>query len=192
VSGLGTRQEVEIKLRLDDAATGRRLLRKAGFRVSRRRAHEGNVVFDTPEHAFQARGMLLRLRRYGRDSTLTFKGPATTGKHKSRCELETSVHDPDTLENILLLLGFIPAFWYEKYRTEYLRKNCGVMATLDETPIGVFIELEGEASAIDRVAEHLGFTEHAYITDSYAGLYMSFRRRKGGAADRMVFRSGQV
>jgi len=136
--------------------------------------------------------MLLRLRRYGRDSTLTFKGPATPGKHKSRRELETSVHDPDILENIFLLLGFIPTFRYEKYRTEYLRTNCGVVATLDETPIGVFIELEGEGSTIDRVSRQLGFTELAYITDSYAGLYISYRRRRGGAADRMVFRSGQV
>ncbi len=192
MSGSGSKQEVEIKLRLDSAAEGRRLLYKAGFRVSRRRAHEDNIVFDTPEHTFRSRGLLLRLRRCGRQFTLTFKGPATTGKHKSRRELETSVHDPDTLEDIFLLLGFIRVFRYEKYRTEYLCRNCRVVATVDETPVGVFIELEGEPSAIDRIAERLGFKEVDYITESYADLYQSFRRRSGSVADRMVFRRGRV
>ena len=192
MSGPGARQEVEIKLRVDDAPTGRRLLRQAGFRVSRRRAYEDNLLFDTPERALRSQGVLLRLRRSGPHSTLTFKGPATAGKHKSRLELETTVASASTLQDILILLRFAAVFRYEKYRTEYRCKYYRVLATLDETPIGVFIELEGKPLWIDRTARRLGFGEVSYITDSYAGLYQTSRKPREGKAWAMVFPSVRV
>ena len=42
-------QETEIKLAVKDARSARRLLRTAGFVVSRPRVFEANTVFDTPE-----------------------------------------------------------------------------------------------------------------------------------------------
>jgi adenylate cyclase class 2 len=182
VSTPGSRQEVEIKLRLADAATGRRLLRKAGFRVSRRRAHEDNLLFDTPARALRAKGAVLRLRRCGRQATLTYKGPASVVRYKSRLELETSVADASAAERILALLGFVIVFRYQKYRTEYQGGHSGVLATLDETPVGVFIELEGRPRSIDQAARRLGFKEVDYITYSYASLYQSARKAEARRA----------
>jgi adenylate cyclase class 2 len=187
MSGPAGRQEVEIKLGLRDAATGRRLLRKAGFRVSRRRRHEDNLLFDTPDRAFRSEHIVLRLRRCGRQATLTCKGPAVIAKHKSRLELETTVADASAMQNILGMLGFTTVFRYEKYRTEYRCKYCSVLATLDETPIGVFIELEGRPQGIDRAAKRLGFEQVHYITDSYASLYRSTPNLRRRRADAMVF-----
>jgi len=59
---------------------------------------------------------------------------------------------------------------------------------LDETPLGVFLELEGPARWIDRTARALGFSESDYITDSYAELH---RRSRGGEAGDMVFAKGR-
>ena len=42
-------QETEIKLAVKDARSARRLLREAGFVVSKPRVFEANTVFDTPE-----------------------------------------------------------------------------------------------------------------------------------------------
>ena len=49
-------------------------------------------------------------------------------------------------------------------------------AELDETPIGDFLELEGERRAIDRSARLLGYGPADYIARSYGALYMEHRR----------------
>ena len=183
----GLLRETEIKLSLASADQGRRLLRHAGFRVHRRRVHEQNVVFDTPDQALRSRGELLRLRNSGGRAILTFKGRATARKHKSRVELETAVADSEMMRAILLSLGLKPHFWYEKYRTEYWTEGSPGLATLDETPIGVFLELEGEPAWIDQAATSMGFTQASYITYSYGELYVSFRDRHGGNPSRMAF-----
>jgi len=185
----GLLRETEIKLPLDNADQGRRLLRRAGFRVLRRRVHEQNVVFDTPDQALRSRGELLRLRNSGGRAILTFKGRATIRKHKSRVELETVVADSEMMRAILLSLGLKPHFWYEKYRTEYGMAGSPGLATLDETPMGVFLELEGDPAWIDQAAESMGFTQKSYITYSYGSLYASFRERHGGNPSRMAFQS---
>jgi hypothetical protein len=47
--------------------------------------------------------------------------------------------------------------------------------TLDETPIGVFVELEGERREIDRAARMLGFARSDYINKSYGELLLEQR-----------------
>jgi adenylate cyclase class 2 len=83
------------------------------------------------------------------------------------------------LSQILARLDFTPAFRYEKYRTEYQRGKEKGVATLDETPIGVWLELEGPPAWIDRNARRLGFTESNYSTASYYGLYVDYCRERG-------------
>lgn len=189
MSGRGARREIEIKLQLTSAAEGRRRLRGAGFRVLRRRVHEHNLVFDTPEGGLRARCLLLRLRCAGRHAILTFKGPAAKGKYKSRQEIETIVQDHAVLQRILSGLGFAPVFRYEKYRTEYRRDDGPGVAALDETPIGVYLELEGAPAWIDRSARLLGFSETSYITSTYGDLYSVYCRRKGIPARDLLFPS---
>lgn len=180
-------QEVEIKLRLSSVEEGKRLLRSAGFRVSKRRLFESNVVFDTPASELRAASQLLRLRQSGNAHILTFKGAPTPGKLKTREEIETSLGDGEALKEILTRLGFRIVFRYEKYRTEFRRPEEAGLATLDETPIGVFLELEGTPAWIDRAARALGFSERDYLTDTYGGLYLDWCAKRGIKSDRMVF-----
>ena len=183
----GVHRETEIKLPVGSAAAGRRLLRKAGFRAAGRRCFEDNVVFDTPQTALRRAGCLLRLRTVRRRSVLTFKGPAAPGRHKSRDEIETPVADASALQAILQRLGFSPVFRYQKYRTEFAMPGQEGLATLDETPIGCFIEVEGSPAWIDRAAAALGFTETDYITASYGRLYLDFCARQGVPPGHMLF-----
>lgn len=171
-------REVEIKLRLGGVADGRRRLRLAGFRVVRRRVFECNVLFDTPRRALRARGFLLRLRTAGKRTLLTFKGPSVPAKHKIREEIETEVSNGQAFAEILQRLGYRPSFRYEKYRTEYAQPGAAGHAMLDETPVGVFLELEVLPRWIDRIARRLGFTEAAYITASYAELHRNSAPRR--------------
>jgi adenylate cyclase class 2 len=179
--------ETEIKLAAPDVRTARKVLRTAGLRVSRRRVFESNVVFDTPTLTLRNASTLLRLRQAGGQITVTFKGKPAVSKYKSREELELAVTDASTMGAIFERLGYRPVFRYDKYRTEYRPERGAGMATLDETPIGIYLELEGAPAWIDRMARRMGFVEQDYITASYARLYLDWCGQKGVTPSNMVF-----
>lgn len=163
------------------------MLRTAGFRVSKRRVFEANTLFDTSRGDLRRTGRLLRVREAGTRGVLTYKGPESEGKYKDREEVEVEVSDPRRLAGILTQLGLVTGFRYEKYRAEYQRHGEGGVVTLDETPVGVYLELEGSPQWIDRTAHRLGFPESAYITTSYYGLYADHCRDLGIQPTHMTF-----
>jgi adenylate cyclase, class 2 len=163
------------------------LLRAAGFRISKRRVFEANTLFDSARGALRRKGSLLRVREAGPLGILTYKGTEAAGKYKDREELEVEVSDPRRLSEMLARLDFVPTFRYEKYRTEYRRPGEAGLATLDETPIGAYLELEGTPGWIDRSARRLGFAESDYSTASYYGLYADYCHRHGLRPTHMTF-----
>jgi adenylate cyclase, class 2 len=178
--------EIEVKLPVATAAAARRQLRAKGFRVTKPRVFEANDVFDTPELRLRNSGSLLRVRQVKNEAKLTYKAPPQNGKHKTREELEVTADSAQMLSAILARLGFQRVFRYEKYRTEFGRGRTGVV-TLDETPIGCYMELEGPPDWIDRTARLLGFTESDYITLSYGRLYLDWCAQRGLDPADMVF-----
>ncbi len=179
--------ETEIKIRVQSTAPMRRRLRRLGFEIHARRAFESNAVFDTPDRRLRRNGELIRVRRVSRDGVLTYKGAGKSGRHKSREEIETRLSDPGAVEQILQRLGLRQTFRYDKYRTEYSRPQKPGIVTVDETPIGNFMELEGTPAWIDRTARELGFSTAEYITKSYATLYSEYCRERGFTPSNMVF-----
>ena len=187
MSRTDSNQEIEIKLRVSDLEAARSFIQKAGYEVSVTRAFEVNVIFDTPDAALRHRGVLLRLRKAGTRCTMTAKGQEVEGKHKSRPEYEVVVSDYDAAEGILTQLGYQTGFRYEKFRTEFASTGQSGTITLDETPIGNFLELEGPADWIDLTADALGFLESDYIVDSYGTLYYKDCTSRGVVPSHMVF-----
>ncbi len=181
------KKETEVKLAVRDAPSARRRLLAAGFKVSARRTFETNLVFDTANMTLRRSSRLLRLRQAGKTVTLTYKGVPLPGKHKSREELEVHVADLHAMSSILSRLGYQQVFRYDKYRTEFHQPGRSGEVMLDETPVGVFIELEGSPSWIDRTARKLGFDEDAYITASYARLYLEWCAAHEKTPTDMVF-----
>jgi adenylate cyclase class 2 len=179
--------ENEIKLRADGVATTRALLRTHGFTITTRRVFEQNLVLDDPRGSLRERGVLLRVRSAGKIVTVTFKSVETPGPHKRREETEFRAGDLDVSIAVFAALGFREVFRYEKYRTEFARDKEPGHATLDETPIGVFMELEGPPRWVDRTAKTLGFARREYITESYGKLYERWREANGQAPKDMRF-----
>lgn len=176
--------ETEIKLALPDAARGRALLRRFAFKTITPRVFERNLVLDDARGSLRERGMLLRVRGAGKRGseervTCTFKGPEIAGRHKRRVENEFTASDLDSCLALFAGLGFHEAFRYEKFRTEFARDGEPGIATLDETPIGVYMELEGPPRWIDCTAKMLGFSRAAYITASYSQLYTDWCEASG-------------
>ena len=181
--------ETEVKIRLSDAPAVRRLLAHAGFAISVPRGFESNTLYDTADLKLRNAEMLLRLRQFGSRCIITWKGPTIQGPHKTRPELEASVGSSETLDQILRALGYQPIFRYEKYRTEYNQPKTAAegVVTLDETPIGDFLELEGTPDWIDRTAALLGFERGAYVLASYGRLYLDHCAAHGLEPGNMVF-----
>jgi adenylate cyclase, class 2 len=178
--------EVEIKFRINDLKSLIVALQGLGFTEITPRTHEMNVLFDLPGKPLRARGELLRLRKYGSLWTLTHKAKGNqTGPHKSRVETETRVENGQNMEAILRALEFAPSFRYEKFRAEWQRDQGHVV--LDETPIGNFGEIEGPPEWIDLVSKQLGLRRDDYITETYAGLFFSWKQRTGNPATEMTF-----
>jgi len=190
----------------------RRRLAKLGARVVRPRLHERNALFDTAQGSLARREQLLRIRvesPVGRSTkqalrtVVTFKRPIINPgssknreRHKVREEIELEVSDAKALATIFEVLGVSRWFQYEKFRTTFgLRASnawaAGLLIELDETPIGVFLELEGPARAIDRAAKALGFVKREYILANYMVLYREYCRRRGKKVRDMLFAKSQ-
>jgi len=180
-------REIEIKLRAPNPESASELLLTNGFSLAKERVYERNVLFDTPARQLQDAGELLRVREAGPDCKLTFKGVGTPGRYKSREELELDLSSARTFEQILHRLGFQRTFLYEKYRTEFQCDGSPGTVTLDETPIGTFLELEGDPQWIDATAAGLGFREEDYITRSYGRLYLEWCAEHGQLPGDMVW-----
>lgn len=187
MSRTGSNQEIEIKLRVPGVEAARSLILGAGYDVSVPRTFEVNSILDTPDTSLRHRGMILRLRKAGAKFTMTVKGRVSEGKHKSRPEYEVEVSDYEAAQSILFQLGYQSVFRYEKYRTEFTSTNQVGTITLDETPIGIFLELEGAADWIDRTADALGFSQSDYIIETYGTLYSNDCTERGVVPTQMVF-----
>lgn len=182
--------ETEVKIRIADPIAAKQRLEASKFAVSIPRRFEANTLYDTADLKLKKAQMLLRLRQVGNDAIITWKGPSVAGPHKIRPELETNVGSLETLDRILRAVGYDPVFRYEKYRTEYKQpppsdSEGGV--TLDETPIGDFLELEGTSEWIDRTAASLGFDRGSYVLASYGRLYLDHCAANGTEPRNMVF-----
>jgi len=181
--------EIEIKLPLENAVKGRALLRRHEFRIFAPRIFEENLVLDDEARSLYARGLLLRVRRAGKTVTCTAKGAESMGgPHKRREEHEFQASDFQSVLALFATIGYRESFRYEKYRTEFARAGEAGHATLDETPIGVYMELEGPAAWINRTAKLLEFPRESWITSSYARLYQEWCDARGITPSNMSFK----
>ena len=178
-------QEVEIKFRIADLKALQRKLRASGFRRVTPPTHEFNTLYDLPGQPLRKRGEILRLRKYGKTWLLTHKAKGNKGRHKTRVETETVVADGPKMAAILDSLGFRPTFIYEKFRAEWTDGAGHVV--LDQTPLGDIAEIEGPPAWIDATARNLGVTQQAYLTDTYADLFVQWKRQTKSSANAMTF-----
>jgi len=184
--------ETEIKFRVRDLAQLDRLeagLAALGFQVVTPRSFESNVLFDTPGRDLRAKREILRIRKYAGRWLLTHKRIPDSGigedRHKHRIETETELSDGASLAEVFRNIGLIAAFRYEKWRTEWADEvgHCVV----DDTPLGIFAELEGPSDWIDRIADQLGVAPEELMTASYGRLFDEWRECTGSTAQDLTF-----
>jgi len=180
-------RETEIKLKLDaPIARVAARLRSLGATLHQPRHFEDNIILDDSRGRLRRGGSLLRVRLTPAGSILTFKGPRRIiGGAKTRVEIETDVSDGALLLRILDRVGMKCTFRYQKLRTVYRRAP--ILITLDETPIGNYLEMEGPVGRITRFAGRLGFERGRFITATYHELFLSYRKTHHVKSKDMVF-----
>jgi adenylate cyclase class 2 len=188
--------ETEIKVLWQGTAEdARALIERIGYSVSSPRTLEADQLFDLQSGALRQSDQVLRLRRTssaedGQHAVVTYKGCASREVYKSREEIEFDVSDPDAFTLVLERLGYHPGFCYEKYRTKFKGHGEPGIITIDETPIGLYLELEGPQAWIDSTAVHLGLPPARFLTVSYAALYREHLEQHPNAPPHMTFGLG--
>ena len=177
--------EREIKLRFASAEEARAAVMATGATPLLGRRLQEDSLLDTDDEQLRRRRCVLRVRVECGKSRVTFKGPVQLGTMKVREELETVVGDGALLLRIFEELGLHIWFRYEKYREEFSHDD--VIVAIDETPVGVFVEIEGGEQGIETAAAALGRTRADYILDSYRSLFLQHRDTFGLKDSDMVF-----
>ncbi len=185
--GTATTLEREVKLSFASADAAREAVLAAGATPLHGRRLQEDALLDTTADLLHERACALRIRMENGKSRITFKGPVQQSAMKLREEFETLVGDGVLLLRIFEELGFHVWFRYEKYREEFSHED--VTIAVDETPVGVFVEIEGTERGITAMAAALGRGPSDYILDSYRGLFLQHRAALGLTASDMVFDS---
>jgi adenylate cyclase class 2 len=189
--------EIELKFPVVDLPALQTQLEAAGFRVDTPRTFEQNTLYDTPTRSLKDSGQLLRVRQYGERYIVTHKRhPDDEDLHsvyKVRIETESEVADGPALAEIFTRIGYGPMFRYEKYRTEYSHPDePGAHLVVDETPIGIYAEVEGPTWWIDRTLAQLGVDVGTCLTLSYGKLFLEWKERTGSPAENLTYDEIQV
>ncbi len=182
--------EIEVKLKVRNLRKVHREILGLGFQKRINREFEDNWIFDFPGQSLAQSQRLLRLRQFMGRALLTFKGPSYSSAHfKVREELETEVQDPKIVWEILQRLGLSVTFRYQKYRSEYeeisLSSRGKTVLTVDETPIGNYVEIEASPKEIQRIAARLGYATEDFIKESYLDLFA--KAKSFGRSREVVF-----
>ena len=181
--------EIELKFCVADTEALRSAADGLGFRLVTERTFESNTLYDSADRQLRGPRQILRLRKYGARSTVTHKRQADGGdgdlRYKTRIETESLVEDGDALAEVFKQLGYDPVFRYEKFRTEWEMEEGHLV--LDETPIGVWAELEGPPAWIDAMLERLCIAPELQSTESYGKLFLRWKAKTGSAAENLTF-----
>ena len=177
--------EREVKLRFESAEAARSAVMATRATPIHGRRLQEDCLLDTANEDLRKRRSALRVRMDDGGSLLTFKGPVQPALVKVREELETIVGDAYVLLRVLDELGFHVWFRYQKYREEFAIGDC--IVAIDETPVGVFVEIEGGEQDIADVAEALGRETSDYVLESYRGLFVQHCEQRGVPATDMLF-----
>jgi adenylate cyclase, class 2 len=177
--------EIEVKFPLRERTELVRKLHELGAQRLYPETFEDNIVLDR-RGDLRTKGALLRIRKFGKYSLVTYKGPMSIeGGIKSREEVQTGIESFELAIQLFDMLGFKSVFRYQKFREVWRIKDVEVV--LDRTPIGEYFEIEGPVDVIREVAGQLGMNMDHAIRQSYADLYRLARRTRGDLPEHMVF-----
>jgi len=165
--------EIEAKLKVDSLSEVEYQLGELGARFLGEHL-QTDYLFDDANATLVKSDKCLRLRKQIVDKSesyfLTYKGAKEKSNLKRRQEIESEIHDADSIHKLLLALGYEQVLIVEKKRRLWQLGNCEV--ALDRLPLlGDFVEIEGsDEEIISNVQNSLRLADLPHISKSYASL----------------------
>ena len=184
--------EIEAKLKVDSHEAVRSTLAAAGAECVGR-ALEENHIFDSADRTLLAADRGLRVRVCRDDAgqivstTVTYKGPRTDSRFKTRPEIQFHADDDRAAVDFLRAIGFAEALCFEKRRESWQLRDCRI--ELDELPhLGLYVEIEGPSeSAVAAVQNAIGLGHLPHEPRSYIALLVEYCRERGLPATAITF-----
>jgi predicted adenylyl cyclase CyaB len=175
-------REVELKAVVDDLAARRSTIEAAGAIL----LFEGKLSdrrYDSTSGQLSGRDEVLRVRRYqGKTETKTlldWKGPTEIHDvYKVREEVSTEVDDFESLEKILVRLGFELAGEIDRDIAQY-RLGAATIRFESYPRMDTLVEVEGEPAAIESAIEALGIPRGTFSSERLTNFVERFERRTG-------------
>ena len=167
--------EIEAKLRVDSLQVVESKLEQLGAEFIAEQL-QTDTHFDDANATLKNADRCLRLRRQivGGNTRfiLTYKGAKEKSNFKKRQELEVEIMNADSIEKILMALGYERKLSVEKKRR--LWRLCKCEVALDQLQVlGDFVEIEGaDDKQIAHVQEKLGLAGLPHIPKGYASMIM--------------------
>lgn len=160
-------QEIEVKiLEIDRASVVNRL-----SQLQAKKSFDGEMLalfYDKEEENIQKKGDVLRLRKEGATTVLTYKKFVSEEGAKIMEEYETEIGDVDQMRTILNLLDLKVKKKTRKFRTQYDLGDTHVVIDdyQDElAAIPEFIEIEApNMERLEEVVQLLGYTKEDYLS----------------------------
>ncbi|MDT8303140.1 MAG: class IV adenylate cyclase [Sedimentisphaerales bacterium] len=167
--------EIEAKLKVDSLSEVEHKLCDLGAKFLCKQL-QTDYLFDDANATLIKSDKCLRLRKQivekSESCFLTYKGAKEKSSLKRRQEIESEIHDADSIHKLLSALGYEQVLIVEKKRHLWQLGNCEV--ALDRLPLlGDFVEIEGsDEEEIANVQNSLGLGDLPHISNSYASLLM--------------------
>ena len=182
--------EREVKLLFPTTAAARESVLAAGAVPKDALRLQDDSLYDLPDETLRKKGCVVRIRSERwpdrpDTTTLTVKGPVQSSRMKLREEHETRIENVEALTRAFDALGMRVWFRYQKHREEF--STPGLVLAIDETPVGTYVELEGEEDAILAMTTALGRSPADFIVDSYYRLFVTRREEFGLTGPHMIF-----
>jgi adenylate cyclase, class 2 len=182
--------EIEVKLACENLDR----LRQANLdlQLVEARHFEDNWLLDSKDQKLFHKGAALRVRSVNNRGVLTYKGEvhnSETSILKVREEIESAVEAPEQVVELFERLGFHRSFRYQKYRAVYRLVGAGneLSITFDETPLGNFIEIEGDEEGVLQTMQAAGFSADEIIRESYPELQALRCQQLGKPLEDLIF-----
>jgi adenylate cyclase, class 2 len=187
-----TKNNLEIEIKLACENLDRLRQANLALQLVEARHFEDNWLLDSKDQELFHKGAALRVRAVNQQGLLTYKGvvrDSETSILKVREEIESAVDAPERVVELFERLGFHRSFRYQKYRTVYRLADTDntLTVTFDETPIGNFIEIEGDEQGVLQTMEAAGFSADEIIRESYPELQAQRCQQLGKPLEDLIF-----
>ena len=141
------------------------------------RFFETNVCYEDAKDSLAQKKSILRLRQ-DRKAWLTHKSPPTEANRevKTMNEIEVSVSDFESMDQILIAVGFHQAQIYEKWRETFILDDA--QFCLDTMPFGDFLEIESTPKRVKSLAATLGLPWKKRVLDNYLTIFALLKKRE--------------